>query len=278
MNTLLNTTEASELLAYLTVHGLVAIGIFFFTLVLIGVLELGTSDNSLQAFADKVKRAAESPLFYITIGTAVGVIAFMTSFSLQETIWFFVIVGMLEEYVKHLCLRLSDEESIKSTGDAVSYAIIVALGFAFVENILYFRDFIDMMKPTDGQFFSLFALRSTVSVLAHVCFSAIFGYYYGQAKFAKEICDRKYVGCSTGVFMFIQRVFHLRKDIAYHDGKMFEGLIIAMVLHALFNLFLELNFYPLLLPLLVGMYLFMMSFFHRKKMYISKQDIAEFDS
>lgn len=269
MEELLEIGGMSTLLSYVTIHGLVAILIFFFVLILMGILELSTHGDTIKSFVGKAKKAAESPLFYITIGTLIGFIAFGVSFSLEQTVWFFVIVGAMEEYVKHLCLRMSDGNAIKTTNDAVSYAIIVALGFAFVENILYFRDYIDMVRPGNTEFFWLFTLRSTVSVLAHVCFSAIFGYFYGQAMFAKELCNMQYKGCMAPVFLWIQRVFHLRKDVAYHDGKMFEGLVLAMILHAIFNLLLEHSLYPILLPFLIGMYLFVMSLFHRKKMYIS---------
>ena len=57
---------------------------------------------------------------------------------LHKTVWFFIIVGMLEEFVKHLVLRFSDEDKITNVQDAVEFAIIAALGFAFIEHIVYF--------------------------------------------------------------------------------------------------------------------------------------------
>ena len=54
--------------------------------------------------------------------------------------WYSIMIGFLEEYSKHLVVRFADDNTIYSVDSAITFSIIVALGFAFLENILYFVD------------------------------------------------------------------------------------------------------------------------------------------
>ncbi len=65
--------------------------------------------------------------------------------------------------------------------DGVVYAIMCALGFAFLENSLYF---INMLGPS-GDFGYVFVgvMRAIVSTLIHVAAGAVVGLYVGRSKF-----------------------------------------------------------------------------------------------
>lgn len=264
LSDLVHIPALSKFFAYVTINGMVGVGLFLFTMILMGGLEIFTRDNSLVTFKNKIKKASESPLFFITVGILCGLLAYGFSFSVHEKIWFFVVVGMLEEFIKHLVLRFSDEEKINSVDDALSYAIIVALGFAFVENILYFHNFVLTTNSSLQQVSLFFLLRSTISVMAHVCFSAILGYFYGVARFSENIYAQEVSENRHPILHFLHRVFNLRGSILFHEEKMLEGMLLAMIAHAIFNSLLEFGKVGLLIPFLLVMFFFVVNLFHRK--------------
>jgi len=264
---LVRVPEFSKFLAYVSMHALIGIGLFAFIALIMFVLEIFTGDNTFQTFKRKTKKAFESPLFFIMIGILCGVIAYFFSFSLNQKIWFFVIVGMLEEFVKHLVLRFSDEEKIKSVDDALSFAIIIALGFAFVENIVYFHNFSKVSDSNIQQLSIFFVLRSTVSVMAHVCFSAILGYFYGIARFSKEIYQQEVLEHRHPVIQILHKILHLKGSVLFHEEKMLEGMLLAMFVHAVFNSLLEFGQVTLMIVFLLGLFLWVLNLFHRKQLH-----------
>ena len=94
------------------------------------------------------------------------------------------LVGPIEEVSKYIVLRTTVYAShdFNQVFDGIVYGITVALGFSFVENILYFMDFYTS-EPTLP--FIIFAsLRGLLSTLGHVTFTGIMGYFLGVAKFS----------------------------------------------------------------------------------------------
>jgi RsiW-degrading membrane proteinase PrsW (M82 family) len=138
----------------------------------------------------------------------------------------FMFVGLTEEYAKHWVVKVADDKdkSFRRIADGIELSIIAALGFAFIEHIVYFvqiytqEGFSGLIVP--------FIFRSIFTTLAHVCFSGIYGYYYGRSHFLKS---------------------KVKKDL-----MVTRGLISAMVLHAIFNFVLEINLTFLIIPLLVS--------------------------
>ncbi len=267
VETLAHLPNLSKFLAYITINAIVGIGFFVFTGLMMFVLEMGTRDNTLKVFKAKVKKAVESPLFFITIGILCGIVAFFLSSTFSSRIWFFIVVGMLEEFVKHLVLRFSDEEKVRSVDDAVSFAIIVALGFSFVENIVYFHNFAALASTGVKQLSIFFVLRSTISVLAHVCFSAILGYFYGIATFAKEIYQEEAQQNKHPIIKKMHQILHLKGSTVFHEEQMMIGMLLAMGLHAVFNGLLEFGKTTLMIPFLMVLFFIVLSLFHQKKIH-----------
>lgn len=274
METLAHLPNLSKFLAYITINALVGIGFFVFTGILMFLLEIGTRDNTLAVFKSKVKKALESPLFFISIGIMCGIVAFFLSSALNNRIWFFVVVGMLEEFVKHLVLRFSNEEKVRSVDDALSFAIIVALGFSFVENVVYFHNFAALASTGVKQLSIFFVLRSTISVMAHVCFSAILGYFYGVAKFSREIYQEEVQQHKHPIIKQLHRILHLKGSTMFHEEMMMEGMILAMACHAVFNGLLEFGKTTLMIPFLMVLFFIVLSLFHRKKIHTQTGVIA----
>ena len=89
-----------------------------------------------------------------------------------------VVVGILEELAKSGVVRFIGKTriGIQTINDAVKYSILAGLGFAFTENIFYFRD-----AWQQGGVIGLLPVmifRSLFTVCAHMVFSGIYGYFY----------------------------------------------------------------------------------------------------
>jgi len=176
----------------------------------------------------------------------------------------FMIVGIIEELMKLLSVKVADDDEWFNTiDDSIEFFIIAALGFSFTENILYFYN----IWETDGpaNIFLPFLFRSTFSTFAHIMFSGIFGYYYGIAHFAKPILQEEIRKSRYNWTRFLHRIFNWRSDKMFHEEKILEGTIIAVGLHAIFNIFLEINLTFLVVPFLVGGYITLNYLFAKKE-------------
>ena len=160
----------------------------------------------------------------------------------------FLLVGVIEEVSKIFAVKIMDKDKFKSIDDAIEFAIIAGLGFAFIENSLYFyniitgRGFEDLLFP--------FVFRSLFSTFAHVMFSGIFGYFYGVAHFADPILKKEMREKRHPIINFLHKHFHFKRIVMFHDEKILEGLIIAATLHGLFNVFLEMGWVFAIVPFL----------------------------
>lgn len=94
----------------------------------------------------------------------------------------FVVVALTEELGKFIILRFYayPKKSFDEPLDGIVYGVMIAMGFASVENILYVQQF-GMQTGF---------LRMFLSVPAHASFGVLMGYYAGQAKFDKPTSGR----------------------------------------------------------------------------------------
>lgn len=160
----------------------------------------------------------------------------------------FMVVGIIEELSKIVSVRIVDNKAIMSVDDAIELCIVAALGFAFIENIIYFNNIVSM-RGFDQLFFP-FVFRSVFSTFAHVMFSGIFGYYYGVAHFAGPIWKEEIREKRHPIMKLFHKVFHIKRPVLFHHEKIVEGFVIASLLHAFFNIFLEMEWAFLIIPFL----------------------------
>jgi RsiW-degrading membrane proteinase PrsW (M82 family) len=132
---------------------------------------------------------------------------------LGTVLFFFVIVGPIEETVKLLAVRLYayTDERFDAVIDGAVYGAIAGLGFAVIENLLYIARSVDVAElslglATLGAGDGIAALRALAGP-GHVVYSAFAGYYLGLAKFNPE---------NRGPIVI-------------------KGLVIAATIHALYN-------------------------------------------
>ncbi|MFC1810712.1 PrsW family intramembrane metalloprotease [Patescibacteria group bacterium] len=175
----------------------------------------------------------------------------------------FLLVGVVEEVSKMFAVKIVDKPLFRSVDDAIEFAIIAGLGFAFIENAIYFnniivnRGFEDLMFP--------FVFRSLFSTFAHVMFSGIFGYFYGVAHFADPILKKEMREKRHPIIKFFHKHFHFKRKVMFHDEKVLEGLVVASVLHAMFNVFLEMEWIFAIVPFLFIGYMILSSLLEKKE-------------
>jgi len=155
-------------------------------------------------------------------------------------LWFtitYMLAGALEEISKGYVIYWVDFSSIqiKTINNCIKYNLLVGLGFAFSENILYF--YYGMRSGDLLNLFAVFMFRGAFTVCAHMIFSSIVGYYYGLSKFSDPIVrQQKWEGKTH---RFVRWFAHMRGTdprLLLPKIKWWTGVVIAMVLHGAYNL------------------------------------------
>jgi hypothetical protein len=166
---------------------------------------------------------------------SVGATAFVIIF--LKSVW----VGVYEETAKHWVVRHTDRKFFRNIDDAIEFSIIAALGFAFIENVLYFHTIWNNPLTQDG-FAFYYIFRSLGSMFLHVFASGIFGYYYGIAHFAQPVLQEQLSnGKRFPLIGWLHQILHLKSETLFHEEKITEGLIIAAGLHGVFDLLMSLS-------------------------------------
>ncbi|RCU47511.1 protease PrsW [Haloplanus salinus] len=112
---------------------------------------------------------------------------------LGNALFFFLIVGPIEETVKLLAVRLYayGTDNFEAVVDGAVYGAVAGLGFATIENALYITQNLDAPMATGvglgliGAGGNITAIRALAGP-GHVIYSAFAGYYLGLAKFNRE--------------------------------------------------------------------------------------------
>lgn len=93
----------------------------------------------------------------------------------------FVVVGFSEELSKFIFVRMAYKRpEFNEPFDGIVYAVMVSLGFATLENVMYVYNY--------GMDTAL--VRMFTAVPAHAANGVIMGYFFGLAKFRKEHSTR----------------------------------------------------------------------------------------
>ena len=200
-------------------------------------------------------------------------------------------MAVIEEYAKHWIVKRVDwnEKSFNRIIDGVEYSIAAALGFSLVENIIYFSMIQDAFLDI-YQILPAIVIRAILTTIAHVLFSGIFGYYYGRAKFVghtrkmyeNHVRRLHHFHVLKGLKVRFLRIKYLLqgknlhdvyRDHFHEDELIAEGLIVATVLHSLFNLTLSLSIGYLVVPLLAIEYFIIAHEFHIHSNFIEHEGL-----
>lgn len=109
----------------------------------------------------------------------------------QQFIKAFFIVGLVEELSKYLIVKYHAQthEEFNEPFDGIVYAVVISMGFAAVENLLYAFQF--------GMDTAI--LRAISAVPAHATFGILMGYFMGKAKFSNQRLLYNLLGLITAI-------------------------------------------------------------------------------
>ncbi|MBC8048048.1 MAG: PrsW family intramembrane metalloprotease [Fimbriimonadaceae bacterium] len=145
---------------------------------------------------------------------------------ISVAIYAFVIVAFSEEAAKFIFLRYYayKKPSFNEPFDGIIYAVMVGMGFATIENIMYvFGDEGGMQTAV---------LRALTAVPAHATFAAVMGYYVGLAKFNKAK-EKSY---------FLQGIFYATVLHGFYDFFLFQNITEGLYIGAVVSLIIGLRF------------------------------------
>lgn len=166
--------------------------------------------------------------------------------------------------------------------DGVMYAVTAALGFAFVENAIYFSE---MLTGASGsELMYSIAFRSVGTMLAHTLFSAMAGLIWAYAYFSKKISpfQQKHLLAFEARDFINKEILSLhilRNNILKarpsrrggHEKKVLvlEGIIFATFLHVIYNLTTTFQVFGhsltfLLVPAIIGAFLYISFLFTKR--------------
>jgi len=161
-------------------------------------------------------------------------------------ILFFLVVALVEEYVKHIAMILTVERhraEFNQIVDGIVYGVAAAMGFAFIENAVYLND------AARNVLVLVFVSRALGATFGHAIFSGSFGYFYARAAFTKVLPMK---GSKRNVLLFHLALFAgmglhiIRTHLIPRRGVMekphtqaqllAEGYWVAVFLHLLYDL------------------------------------------
>ncbi|MFC7391543.1 glutamic-type intramembrane protease PrsW [Scopulibacillus cellulosilyticus] len=129
----------------------------------------------------------------------------------------FLLNGLLEEFFKWLIIIYTAyrHTAFNERYDGIIYTVSVSLGFATVENILYLTVY--------GIHYALF--RAILPVSSHALFAVIMGYYIGKAKFSVKKKRYLFIG------LLIAALIHGLYDLILHIDKAWLYIIIPFMIY-----------------------------------------------
>ena len=135
----------------------------------------------------------------------------------QQFVKAFFVVALSEEFSKYIMVRafLQPRKSFNEPFDGIIYAVMVSMGFAAVENIMYVIQ--------GGMDVAL--LRAFTAIPAHASFGILMGYYMGKAKFSNNRIKWNLIGLALAV------LFH-----GAYDFFLFIGFIPGISIGAFISL------------------------------------------
>ncbi|MBV7267612.1 PrsW family intramembrane metalloprotease [Winogradskyella luteola] len=112
----------------------------------------------------------------------------------QQFIQAFIVVALSEEFSKYVIIKYFNQpkKAFNEPYDGIIYAVMVSMGFACTENIMY---------VLEGGYQTA-VLRAFTAVPAHATFGILMGYYMGKAKFSKNRFQLNMAG------LFLAVLFH----------------------------------------------------------------------
>lgn len=153
------------------------------------------------------------------ISQVIGLFVTIDESSLSEqAVHAFLIVALVEEFSKFIFVRgiLYNNKHFNEPFDGIVYSVMVGMGFATFENILY------VFNGGIGTAI----MRMFTAVPAHATFAVLMGYYLGKAKFEHK--KSYYAFHALGIATLFHGAYDYCLFISYVPGIVF-GAIASLV-------------------------------------------------
>lgn len=160
--------------------------------------------------------------------------------SVKLVIFYYLLIGILEELSKFLFFSYDKNFSLLSAKHWVISAIFIALGFAFIENILYFYSLYQTYW-FGQQLMSTYFLRNIFSVFLHILCSSIFAYYFSK------------------LYLTMKNQYNF-----YFIKTLFVWFLLSFTLHALFDIFLTFDLMFFVFLYIIGGYFYLTFIFYKE--------------
>ncbi len=156
----------------------------------------------------------------------------------------FLFVALIEEFSKYWVLSRSAKPLFRSVDDVLQLSIVVAIGFAFAENVVnpvYFTAFVREYlmhgaAPDMGAFVGNVLGRSVLTTMVHILSTGIMGYFFGLALFAGPYLKERHAsGHAYRFTRWAHALMRVPEASIFRVNMMIVGFILAVVLHAIFN-------------------------------------------
>jgi len=153
--------------------------------------------------------------------------------SFLEILALVFLAGVIEEIIKFFVLKqfIYAKTDFNQIADGVFYAVALALGFSFFENIFYFYDFFTGMTTTG--FIVSASVRGIVTTLLHLTATGIIGYALGRMKFSIEHKKSTIIKFIL-LAILLHGFFNILVSLPY--GSIFAFVITLLVLFYLINI------------------------------------------
>lgn len=142
----------------------------------------------------------------------------------QQFIQAFVVVALVEEFSKYIIVKYvaQRKKAFNEPYDGIIYAVMVSMGFACTENIMYVL----------GSGVETGILRAFTAVPAHATFGVLMGYFMGKAKFSNSRFKLNMAG------LFLAVLFHGAYDFFLFIGFI-PGISIGAFISLIIGVFLS---------------------------------------
>ncbi len=166
----------------------------------------------------------------------------------------FVFVAVIEEFSKYWVLSRTAKPLFRSVDDVLQLSIVVAIGFAFAENIVnpvYFTAFVReyLMHGAAGDtidFVGNVLGRSVLTTMVHVLSTGVMGYFFALSIFAGPyLTERHKAGHAYRLTRGLHALMRVPEASVFRVNMLAIGFACAVTLHAVFNFLVTI---PELLP------------------------------
>lgn len=155
----------------------------------------------------------------------------------------FVFVALIEEASKYWVLTRSAKPLFRSVDDVLQLSIVVAIGFAFAENIVnpvyftaFIREYLHGSSVNMVDFIGNVLGRSVLTTMVHVLSTGVMGYFFALAWFAGPyLTERHKNGHAYRLTRWIHALMRVPEESVFRVNMLAVGFFLAVMLHALFN-------------------------------------------